>query len=102
MIIYSVSITLLSRIESEWLAWMKGVHVPDVMRTGCFTHCSMSKVLEPPGDEVTYQLQYSCNSLDDYQRYRDTYAPGLQKEHSEKFAGAFRGSRQILEEVFRM
>lgn len=99
MIIYSVTITIQARIESEWVDWMKRVHVPDVLRTGCFSECGFSKVLGAEGDERTYVLQYRCRSLEEYHRYRDNFAPALQKEHSDRFSGRFRGSRQLLEEI---
>jgi hypothetical protein len=99
MIIYSVTITIQAGIESEWVDWMKGVHVPDVLRTGCFLECHFYKVTGSEGGELTYVLQYLCRSLDEYHRYRDNFAPALQKEHSDRFAGRFRGSRQLLEEM---
>lgn len=99
MIIYSVTIALDAAIESEWLEWMKAVHVPDVLRTGCFIDCHMHKVLESPNDEPTYVLQYRCRSLGDYHHYRDNFAPALQKDHTDRYAGRFRGARQILSQV---
>jgi hypothetical protein len=44
-------------------------------------------------------LQYCCRSLEEYHRYRDNFAPALQKEHTDRFNGRFRGSRQLLEEI---
>src|SRR5436190_24395682 len=99
MIIYSVTIAIEPSIESDWVEWMNKVHVPDVLKTGCFSDCRFHKVLASEGDEVTYVLQYRCRSLAEYHRYRDEFAPALQKEHSDRFAGKFRGSRQLLEEV---
>jgi hypothetical protein len=99
MIIYSVTITIQASIESEWIDWMNKVHVPDVLRTGCFSECHFYKVLGSDANELTYVLQYRCRSLEDYHRYRDNFAPALQKEHSERFSGLFRGSRQLLEEI---
>jgi hypothetical protein len=99
MIIYSVTITIQAGIESDWVDWMKRVHVPDVLRTGCFLECRFSKVVGAEGDELTYVLQYRCRSLEEYHRYRDTFAPALQKEHTDRFSGRFRGSRQVLEEI---
>jgi hypothetical protein len=99
MIIYSVTIAIQAGIESEWLDWMKRVHVPDVLRTGCFSQCHFYKVLGTAGDELTYVLQYRCRSFEEYHRYRDNFAPALQKEHSDQFGGRFRGSRQLLEEI---
>jgi hypothetical protein len=101
MIIYSVTITIEGSIESEWVDWMNRVHVPDVLRTGCFLECRTYKVLGSDGGESTYLLQYHCRSIEEYHRYRNNFAPALQKEHSDRFSGRFRGSRQLLEEVAR-
>ena len=100
MIIYSVTITIEPGIEAEWLDWMKTVHVPDVLRTGCFSECRMHKILG--AEETSYVLQYSCRSLEEYHRYRDNFAPALQKEHTDRYRGQFRGSRQLLEEIERI
>jgi len=99
MIIYSVTIAIQAGIETEWVEWMNKVHVPDVLQTGCFEECKFYRVLGSTDDELTYLLQYRCPSLDEYHRYRDNFAPALQKDHTERFAGKFRGSRQVLEEI---
>lgn len=99
MILYSVTIAVESGTETEWLAWMREVHIPEVLGTGCFETCRIHKVLEPVGDEAVYQLHYRCRSLADYERYCEQFAPALQKDHTDRFAGRFRASRQILEEL---
>ena len=99
MIIYSVTIAIQRTVEAEWLEWMSRVHVPDVLRTGCFSDCRMYKVVESAEREPNYVLQYQCSSLEEYYRYRDNFAPALQKEHSDRFTGRFRGSRQVLQEI---
>ena len=101
MIIYHVAITIDTAIESEWREWMNRSHVPDVVRTGCFTECRIYRVIDSNAPDPSYVMQYHCRSLDDYSRYRENFAPALQKEHTDKFAGRFRGVRQILEEVAR-
>jgi len=101
MLIDSVTITIEESIESQWVDWMNRVHVPDVMRTGCFTECRTYKAVGSEGEDPVYVLQYYCRSIEEYHRYRDNFAPALQKEHSDRFAGRFRGSRQLLEEVAR-
>lgn len=101
MILYCVSITIDADIESEWVDWMNRIHVPDVVSTGCFTECSIYKVVESEAVDPSYVMQYHCPSLQEYHRYQDNFAPALQKEHSDKFAGRFRGVRQLLEEVAR-
>jgi Domain of unknown function (DUF4286) len=99
MIIYSVTVTIEAAIESEWLDWMRRVHVPDVLRAGCFTEATIYKLVEPKSDDPTYVIQYQCSAMEEYQRYRDHFASALQKEHGDRFGGRFRASRQILEEV---
>ena len=37
MIIYKVGNGIDAPIELEWFDWMRRVHVPDVVRTGCFS-----------------------------------------------------------------
>lgn len=98
MIIYSVTIVLEPEIESDWVDWMSRVHVPDVLRTGCFIQSRMFRVVDA-ADSPTYVLHYHCRSLEDYQRYKDTFAAILQSQHTERYAGRFRASRQILEDV---
>lgn len=99
MIIYSVTIIIDREIDSEWLAWMRETHIRDVLRTGCFLGARISSALDSPPSEKTYVIHYECRSLEDYQRYCANFARALQKEHTDKFAGRFRASRQILEEV---
>ena len=99
MILYRVEITIAAEIESEWLDWMNRIHVPDVLRTGCFSECRIYKVIDSDDSEPIYVLQYECRSLEDYRRYRENFARALQKEHSDRFAGRFRGARQVLQEV---
>jgi hypothetical protein len=99
MIIYRVEITLEPSIECEWLEWMKRVHVRDVVRTGCFSECRIYKVIDSTSSEPVYVMQYQCPSVEEYHRYRDNFAPAIQKEHADRFAGRFHGSRQLLEDV---
>jgi hypothetical protein len=99
MIIYSVTISLEPSIETEWIEWMKRAHIPDVLRTGCFAECRICKAIGAEGPEPVYVMLYSCPSVEEYHRYRDNFAPALQKEHSDRFSGRFRGARQLLEEI---
>jgi hypothetical protein len=102
MIIYSVTIAIQASVESEWVNWMNKIHVPDVLKTGCFSECRINKVLSSETEEPMYVLQYDCESIEDYHRYRDNFAPALQKDHTDRFAGRFQASRQLLEEVAKI
>ena len=98
MIIYSVTIGIDPAAEPDWLDWMQKVHIRDVLRTGCFLRCRILKVLDQPS-QPSYLLQYDCRSLQEYERYRINFAPTLQKEHTDRYAGCFRAARQLLEEI---
>ncbi len=102
MIIYSVTVHIQPQIESDWVEWMRSIHIPDVLRTGCFAACRMHKLLDAAPEEPAYVMQYDCRSVVDYHRYRDEFAPALQKDHAERFAGRFRGARQLLQEIARL
>lgn len=99
MITYSVTVTLQDDIEPDWVEWMSRTHVPDVLRTGCFTQCRMYKLLDSPAREPTYVMQYDCLAIEEYHRYRGDFAPALQKDHSDRYGNKVRGARQLLEHV---
>jgi Domain of unknown function (DUF4286) len=100
MIIYNVTININHDAHDEWLKWMKEVHIPDVMKTGMFIE---NKILRLLGDEdsggTTYAIQYTCATMEDYDRYRTAFAPALQKATTEKFKDKFVAFRTLLETV---
>ena len=96
MYIYNVTVTIDASIQEEWLAWMKGSHIPDVMKTGFFVENRICKLLTEE-TETTYAIQYTFQKMDDLSEYQKSHAPRLQKEHMEKFKDKFAAFRTILE-----
>jgi hypothetical protein len=96
MFIYNVTVTLEESIHNEWLAWMKEVHIPDVMKTGLFVENKICKLLTEEL-ETTYAIQYTFNAMDDLRKYQKEFAPKLQAEHKEKFKDKFAAFRTVLE-----
>jgi hypothetical protein len=99
MCTYRVSLQVPEEIEAEWLSWMVGAHIPDVMKTGCFEGFTVHKVREPAAERSTYEIQYACASLADYERYRSGDAGDLQKAHKERYGDKVTASRTVLEQV---
>ena len=101
MIIYNVTINIEDDIHNDWVAWMKGSHIPDVMNTGYFVEYKICKVLSTQADETghTYAIQYTCNSIDDLNEYQKKHAPRLQEEHSTRYKGKFVAFRTLLKVV---
>jgi hypothetical protein len=101
MLLYNVTISIDPKVENEWVNWMKDVHIPDVMATGRFVDYKFLKLLgdQPDATGITYAVQYFSRSISDVEKYLETEAPKLQKEHMEKFQDQFVAFRTLLEEV---
>jgi len=99
MIIYNVTVNIEDDVHDEWLAWMKQNHIPDVLATGKFTDARICKLLVDEQQGTTYTVQYTCDSMDDYNDYQSNHAPRLQKEHLNKFEGKFVAFRSIMKVV---
>jgi hypothetical protein len=101
MIIYNVTVSIDKEMEKTWIDWMKSTHIPNVMNTGMFLDCKISRVLAEEMGGLTYAIQYSCKDMQTYEKYNNKFATKLQEEHSKKFAGKFAAFRTLLEVVYR-
>ena len=99
MIIYNVTINIDKEVETHWLDWMKNTHIPDVMQRELFIDCKISRVLAEETGGHTYAIAYSCKNMHNYEKYQNEFAPKLQAEHTNKFAGKFAAYRTLLEVV---
>ena len=91
MIIYNVTINVDDEAHYEWLKWMQKDHIPAVLSTGLFTGYRLCRLLDVDDPGTTYSVQYSCNSLIEYNEYKEKHAPRLQKEVLDKFGEKFPG-----------
>jgi len=80
---------------------MKEIHLPQVMDKGTFLNYAIYKLITRQEDEEgsTFCIQYQCNNLEDYEKYRKEYAPALQAETLKKFEGKFHAFRTVMEKV---
>ena len=101
MIIYSVTVNVEPDIHDDWKDWMVSKHIPDVMATGFFVEHRMSRVLTTQEDETghTYNIQYTCESMETLENYQEQHAPALQQEHTSRYEGKFVAFRTLLELV---
>ncbi|PCH53698.1 MAG: hypothetical protein COC22_01885 [Flavobacteriaceae bacterium] len=106
MYIYNVTTNIDKTVEAEWLQWMKGKHIPDMLATGKFSNAKMSQVMiEEEMGGSTYSVQYTTDSLETLQEYYKEDAPRLREEcmqlFSDKFV-AFRTELKVISEQFSM
>ncbi len=99
-ILYSVTVQIDASVHDDWLQWMQHHHIPDVLKTGCFTGMRMYRHIN--ADEkasITYSLQYTCRTISDYETYRRQFAEALQQQHQQRYEGKFTAFRTLLQEV---
>jgi hypothetical protein len=99
MYVYNVTVNVDEDIHSDWLKWMKEIHIPEVMSTMCFTENRMFRVLETEEPGFTYSIQYDYKNAEDYHRYKTEFAPALQKKHTDRYRNKFVAFRTLLEKV---
>lgn len=99
MIIYNVTVNIDNDVHDDWLQWMKTVHVPDVVATGCFTDGNIFKIMVDEQQGTSYSIQYKANSMDDVNRYLETFAPALREQHTARYKDKFVAFRTLLQHI---
>lgn len=99
MIVYNVTVAVDREIEDDWLRWMKSIHIPDVLRSGKFSHHKIYRVLSQDEETTSYAVQYFINSIEELQYYLTHHAPMLRQESQQKFGDRQVAFRTLLEEV---
>ena len=100
MIIYNVTIKVAKAIQTEWLAWLQQVHIPEVLDTKCFSKATIHQLLEIDDSEgPTYAIQYSAEKMADYKRYIDEFAATMRQRSFDRWGDQFIAFRTIMEVV---
>lgn len=100
MLIHNVTVKVDRAIATAWLQWMFDEHIPDIMRTGCFTGDRVVRLLEVDDSEgPTYAFQYNAASKADYNRYIELYAPGLRQRSADKWGNGLISFESVMEVV---
>ncbi|MCC5943875.1 MAG: DUF4286 family protein [Bernardetiaceae bacterium] len=98
MFLYNVTVNIDENIENEWIEWMRNVHIPDVMATGCFTSARMSQLLGEVAEASgpTYAIQYVYPDEATLERYQKEFAPKLQAAHTKRYENQFVAFRTLM------
>ncbi len=100
MIIYNVTIKVHESIKKDWLLWLKDVHIPDVIQTGCFTHAVILRLIEVDDTEgPTYAVQYYAESKSLYNNYIENHAAAMRQKSFDKWGSTFIAFRSVLQVV---
>jgi len=96
-ILYNVTCSVDVDIHQEWLEWMLKRHIPDVMKTGMFADFRICRVTGYEENGMSFAVQYTASTLEDYNNYMQNFAPALQGEHTARFGDKVSAFRTVLE-----
>lgn len=100
MFIYNVTVQVEKAIAEQWLEWLQSEHIPELMSTGCFSHCQIVKLLDVDESEaITYAIQYYSSSRELIDKYVTEFAGAIRKRNSEKWNDRFVAFRTIMEVI---
>ena len=99
MILYNVTSSLDATIADEWVAFMRDIHMPEVVATGCFIRSQLLRLLDEEEGGITYAAQYYAISLEQLEAYQEHFAPALRADMDQRFGGRFAAFRTVLEVV---
>ena len=100
MLLYNITIGIDKEVESEWLQWMKTVHIPEVMRTNLFSDFKIYKVLHDEDEgNTSYSIQYLAQTLDEVTVYFEKFAPAILEKLRLRFKDKHVAFMTLLEEV---
>lgn len=97
MLLYNVTVSVDETIADEWVQWMKNVHMPEVIATGCFLDSRLCRIFGEEQGGRTFAAQYTCPSMEVFQRYQQELAPGLQAQTQQRYGGKFAAFRTLME-----
>lgn len=100
MYLYNVTIKVDWKIAEQWQEWMKQIHIPEVMETGCFTKYVMVQLLQTDETEgPTFAVQYFADSLAAYENYINNFAPKLREQTMQMWGAQFIAFRSLMKVV---
>ena len=100
MILYNITVKIVTPLRNDWEKWMREVHIPEVMNTGSFIEYKMSRILGEDEDEgVTFAVQYLSPSMEKFREYQNNHAQRLQAEHTERYRNKYVAFRTLMEVV---
>ena len=85
MIILNETIIIDESIRSEWLNWIKTIHIPAVLATGYFSSYRILTILNSPNEGITFCVQYTTDSIEQYRAYQQEHATRLKNIHFKQF-----------------
>ncbi|MEC9398770.1 MAG: DUF4286 family protein [Myxococcota bacterium] len=95
--LYIVRVWVDKEVAEDWRVWMRDIHIPEVVETGCFVRAYMARNEDADTEQrVAWVMMYHAPSAEDYARYKQEHAAALQADHTERYAGRVNAERELL------
>ncbi len=100
MIIYNVTTKVEPAIANAWLRWLKDEHIPDLVKTGCFTHAVILQLTDvDDSDGPTFAVQYHAPDREAFDRYIDQHADEMRQRTTAIWGNKCISFRTIMQVV---
>lgn len=99
MILYNITIIIDDAIEKDWISYVQGTYIPQMMESGAFVSNRLLKVLDSPNEGYTYCLQFIADDLAKYHDFQNTFSTTIQAAHQQQFENKFVSFSTIMEYV---
>lgn len=103
MYIYNITTNVDESIHKEWVDWMEGTHIPDILATGNFYKALMTEVMvkEEMGG-ITYSVQFTSKSREKLEKYLLNEDQKMQDEVMRLFGNKFGTFTTVMKIVKEM
>lgn len=99
MILYNITYNIEKDTTSDWLDWMKMIHIPKMMNTGYFSSVKLYTLLNIEDEGSTFSLQFMSDSLEKIEEFLEKYATILAEEHNMRYKNKHVAFRTVLQEL---
>jgi len=100
MFVYNVTVKVDWSIHDAWVKWMLKEHMPEMIKTGCFTDAKLLRLLEiDEKDGPTYAAQYFADSKSDYNRYIENHSTTVRQKYFDTWGDRFVAFRSLMQIV---
>ena len=99
MILYNITYNIEKDIETDWIDWIRAVHIPKIMETGFFSSVRLFRLLNVDDEGSTYSVQLMSDTIEQIQEFLDNSAHTLANEHNFRYRNKHVAFQTVLQEL---
>jgi hypothetical protein len=90
MVTYEITTTVEPRLVEAYERYMRQVHIPDLLATGCFHGAALTR-----SAAGRYRVRYEAPTEADLERYLATHATRLREDFASRFPEGVTAAREV-------